>query len=478
MATAANIPLLAVSDRHEGGEFGSCSRGAALSFTDILAVLHGHRPAVDYHTGTFDEPSSKSRRAAKEQLPRPLCDSRRRFLVQLASCLMACPLEIPLPVSQYIVLSCGKAMGQPSMTVSLGMRVALLSPSGGGGGGGGGGDLMLATPVAAKPVMQNLSDMLYLVNGFLGVAGGPSEAQLAQLSTCIQAVLQRPPPVAAWWVGPVGTCLIGAGYCPIFRGGWPELLLAGLLSLALSALGFWKRLSARYENIYYITIGVVATLVPLWCNARVQSINIMATALSVQMWWLPGLEIVAAVKHLGFGRSIEGVSMLFHALFTCFMLAFGMGFGFTLAQAAGLDTTAISTPSAAPVPAWADIFFLLLATLGAVLLKQASPAVFFAPMAVASVAGYYATSWATPALGTYSPLAGGFVLELVTLAYNLVTAQPFFPIIAVGLLPIVPGSTALNGVFASVEQGQANGGQDLGSSIDFLGSMFMISFCM
>jgi hypothetical protein len=155
-----------------------------------------------------------------------------------------------------------------------------------------------------------------------------------------------------------------------------------------------------------------------------------------------------------------------------------MGFGFTLAQAAGLDTTAISTPSAAPVPAWADIFFLLLATLGAILLKQASPAVFFAPMAVASVAGYYATSWATPALGTYSPLAGGFVLELVTLAYNLVTAQPFFPIIAVGLLPIVPGSTALNGVFASVEQGQANGGQGLGSSIDFLGSMFMIYFCM
>ena len=226
-----------------------------------------------------------------------------------------------------------------------------------------------------------------------------------------------------------------------------------------------------------ITIGVVATVMPLWVNARVAPINVMATALSVMMWWLPGLEIEAAVRHLGFGRSTEGMSMLFHALFTCFMLAFGMGFGFTIADAGGFPASSISSPTNSPVPRWAHVFFLLVATFGAMMLKQACRRTFFVPMAVASVVGFYTTSWATSGLGVYSPLLGGFSLKLVTLAWNLVTAQPVFPITAVALLPIVPGSTALNGVFASVESGSVHD-QGLSSSVGFIGSMFMISFCI
>ena len=55
-------------------------------------------------------------------------------------------------------------------------------------------------------------------------------------------------------------------------------------------------------------------------------------------------------------------------------------------------------------------------------------------------------------------MVGGFALEAVSLLYNLLTGQPTFPVLVVGLLPIVPGSAALDGVFASIMTPPAGGG--------------------
>ena len=52
---------------------------------------------------------------------------------------------------------------------------------------------------------------------------------------------------------------------------------------------------------------------------------------------------------------------------TIFVLIYrytGMGLGFTIAQAVGLDTTDISMVATLPVPTWAHILFLMLAAAG------------------------------------------------------------------------------------------------------------------
>ena len=174
------------------------------------------------------------------------CPQRRKFLVQMTSCLMSSPNEVPLVVAQWAAGTIGKAMGQPRMRASVGLRQALLSPSG-----GEFDDVMLALPLIPRPSLQNLSDVLYLINGFLSLRGGPSQAQLAQLSAASATLLKRPAPYAAWTV-PLGTCFIAAGYCPIFAGGWGETFVAGLLATLLSVLGFWQRLSSNYDNLLYV----------------------------------------------------------------------------------------------------------------------------------------------------------------------------------------------------------------------------------
>jgi hypothetical protein len=77
----------------------------------------------------------------------------------------------------------GRKLGQKDIKVNVGLRVALISPSGGE-------DVLVAKPATPSPCMRNLSDLLYLVNAYIDLPGGPSEKQLAQLSMCIAALLQ------------------------------------------------------------------------------------------------------------------------------------------------------------------------------------------------------------------------------------------------------------------------------------------------
>jgi uncharacterized membrane protein YjjP (DUF1212 family) len=62
-----------------------------------------------------------------------------------------------------------------------------------------------------------------------------------------------------------------------------QVAVTAVLSFSLALLSFYNRLANKYENLYFITIGVVATLLPLWFHQHIHPINVMATALSVQV---------------------------------------------------------------------------------------------------------------------------------------------------------------------------------------------------
>lgn len=414
-------------------------------------------PALDK-----DEADEADDLVAEEDLD----EGQRRFLLQIASCLISVPNDIPLMVTLWVLRSFGRVMHQPRITVSVGSSCTTIALS------GGLGAVLVAAPQDPRPCMRDLSDMLLLINAYLDLPGGPSKRCLAKLSAQVAVILKRKHPYAPWTY-PLGVALIAAGYCPVFNGGLIETGLAAVVAVALASLSFWKRLNSQYISVYYIIMGVVATLVPLAVHTRTP-LNVMATALAVLMWWLPGSQIMSGVRHLATDYPGEGLAMLANALSVCFMLAFGMGAGFSCARGLGIDVDSINDTPQFPVPPWTLSLFLVLATFGAMLLKQASPQ-HALPMLLASLGGYYATTWSQPVLAVYSPLAGGFMVQLVAVGHAMVTRQPVFPIITIGMLPIVPGSAALDGVFAGM---QTSGGGGVSGSLSFLGSMFLISFCI
>eukprot|EP00948_MAST-09A_sp_MAST-9A-sp1_P000677 g677.t1 len=388
----------------------------------------------------------------------------KKFLKQVTSCLMAAPCEVELYVTQFIIKAIAKDIGMYGLKIVVSRRVSQIAARCGR-------DVMVVTPAHPKPNMRNLSCMLYLINAHVDLPGGASKKQFADLSTCIASILAQPDPFP-WWAKALGIACVGVGYCPVFGGGWIECLLTLVICLFIGLLGFWERLGQRYENLYYIVIGFIATLLPLIYHTFIDKINLMGTSLPIQMWWLPGLEITVAVRHIGFGFSVEGVGMLVNAFCTCFMLGFGMSLGFRTGEASGLNTTAVNLQPTHPVPGFLTPGFLILAAAGAMMIKQARP-IMLPVFSIAAMASYYCTTFTTPVLGSFSPLAGGFALYFVASLHNLYSSRPIFPIIFVGSLPIVPGSAALESVFTSMI---AAGEQSLDSSAKFLGEMFMISF--
>jgi len=268
--------------------------------------------------------------------------------------------------------------------------------------------------------------------------------------------------------------LLAAGFSPFFDGGWNEIIWSFIGATLLGCLEFWSRFD-KYESVYHVAVGCGSTLIPLIVYATVQPINIVITALSILMWWLPGSEISAGVTHIMVGFQETGTAMLQHALAVCFMLAFGMVFGFTLADMfLGLHVQNINSIPTSVVPPWGQGFFLFLATCGAILIKQANPR-HLGQIFGAMCAGYFGTALTEPWLGLFSPLGGGFTLGMLCCFFTLATGMPRFPLQAIGMLPIVPGCAALRSVFDELEPGVDPG---LTTSVGFLGSMFLISFCI
>jgi hypothetical protein len=153
-------------------------------FKDIYSLLHKRRCGGCPTANKVDKlnlPSDAVYAVSSVDLeaPPPLDETRRKFLMQICGCLMACPIEVPLPVTQYVISAVGRAMGHPSIKVSVGLRVSLISPNteDGGAGGGGDGGIMLVTAATPKPVMRNLAELIFLVNAYLDIPGGPNQAR-------------------------------------------------------------------------------------------------------------------------------------------------------------------------------------------------------------------------------------------------------------------------------------------------------------
>lgn len=424
---------------------------------------------------TLDDKAEKlltQRSSSIEGVP-PLTPNQRRFLQQLTSCLMSTPTDYSVPMYGFVrwaITGVGNMMGQSEISVCVSIRHTIISNL------GPDNDVMLVTPMKNKPGMYQQAEIVCLLNQCLHLFRTKQvTVDFLQLSVMIRRILKLPPYFPSWSYS-FGVAMLAAGYCPIFGGGWVEVGFTIVFAFALGWCTHWGRLK-NYESVMLVFMGAVATALPLVINVHLVNINVMAVALSVLMWYLPGLSICTGVADINFGYCMEGVGMLFQALSACFMMAFGMGLGFALVQLASIDTSEVNLSPIYPIPVWTHAFFIWLATSGAIVLKQVNPRNSI-PFMLVSTAGFFATTLSQPLLGSYSPVLGGFALELSGLIFNLLTSQPTSPMINIGLLPIVPGSQALNGIFISMEPSNAGHSGGLSASLGFLGGMFLISFCI
>jgi uncharacterized membrane protein YjjB (DUF3815 family) len=276
------------------------------------------------------------------------------------------------------------------------------------------------------------------------------------------------------WVQPYAMGLIGFGYCPLFGGGISECLVAFLIATLIGYSHYFKRLADNYDSIKCMLIGGYSIFGSLFIYKFIApELDAPTAGLSALMWWLPGLSIEMAMQNITTGYARVGISQLTNALTYCFLLAIGMGFGYAMCFELGIEFDHENVEVQFPLAEWSYPFFVLIATIGAMMMKQCTMK-HWHWIWIGSLAGLYATIYAPAAFGSFTPLFGGLALEFTSEMITAYCGLFHVEVFVIGLLPIVPGSTALNSAFADFDSGNDN--SNANSSVDFLAAMFQIAF--
>lgn len=252
----------------------------------------------------------------------------------------------------------------------------------------------------------------------------------------VDALLARVPRYTGWpTVAAYGLVASAAAF--FFRGGWPEIAASAVMGLLIGTLAGAAHRLAALERLFAPVAAFVAAFLVTGAVALGAPLSASAVILSGMIVLIPGLTLTVSFTELATRQLVSGSARLAGALVLFLTLAFGVGLGSLVAQAA-----LGAAPELAPVPPAAGWkwLFVAVAALGLTLLFRASLRdlgwVFLAgALAVQTVE--VGARFLGPQLGAFAgALAVGIAGNLFARAWHRPAALVHMP----GLIMLVPGS--------------------------------------
>lgn len=251
--------------------------------------------------------------------------------------------------------------------------------------------------------------------------------------TAIDTAVQPDPPVLAI----AAYALLSCGTALLLGGGRAEVLVAGLIGLAIGAIAAVGQRSRRVDRVFDVGAAFVATVIVALWERYVGPISLYVVLIAGIVQLLPGYSLTTALSELANRNLVSGTARLGGVFVTLLSLACGFALGAGVTGNAVLNgptvgggyTTVTSFVLAAGLMALGIAFILH---------ARYRDVGWIVGTCIATVA---LAHW-FPALGITqaSPFATAFVIGLAT---NLVAPYLRIPqavVLVPGLLVLVPGS--------------------------------------
>ena len=254
---------------------------------------------------------------------------------------------------------------------------------------------------------------------------------------------------------------MSAAAAHFFRGGWAEIVVAGVLGLAIGLLA--RAIAGRpvagrlFDPLAATLAAAAATLAAVYWPAGLlgsPGLSAFTVLLAGLIVLVPGYTLTVAITELATRHLVGGSARFAGAATVFFGLAFGVAVGSTLIEAA-VGTPA--SPSPVPVPGWFQWIALAGAATGFTVLFRARPRD-WGWILLAGVVAVEGVRLGGVLLGP--ELAGFLGALLVGVAGNLVARYRRRPAALVqvpGLILLVPGSLGLRSLASLLDRDVLSG---------------------
>lgn len=234
-----------------------------------------------------------------------------------------------------------------------------------------------------------------------------------------------------------GFLLAAIGVAGLLGGSWPEMLLAGTLSMLIAAMdlgsskmpALGESLDAVAALVVSIAVGVVAHLL-----FPVSTRIVLIASLIVLV---PGLTLTTAAAEIATGHLVSGTARMTGAFATLLKLAFGSLVGSQIVARLHLLPLEART---VPMPEWIQWPSLLLSALSFAMLFRARLVDYPVAMA-AAILSYLISRFGTEQLGPeFGVFLAGFCINVLSNAYARTANRPGALVRLPGLILLVPGT--------------------------------------
>ncbi len=230
--------------------------------------------------------------------------------------------------------------------------------------------------------------------------------------------------------------LSALGMAVVFGGGWREALLSAVIGLLV---GIAAQVLDRHRtqiSLLPLAGGLISSLGGLALGALFPAVSNPVLILSGFIVLVPGLGLLVSMQELGTGNLVAGTSRLMGTGFVLLLMASGVALG----QRIGGGWLRGTPPDPAPLPAWAVLPAIALASLGFLMVFRGArrdyPWTFLASLLA------YAAAKAGAALLGPEVGAGAAALALGAACnhYAKLTRRPGAVLLLPSLMLILPGS--------------------------------------
>jgi uncharacterized membrane protein YjjP (DUF1212 family) len=251
--------------------------------------------------------------------------------------------------------------------------------------------------------------------------------------TAIDTAVQPDPPlltIAAYTLLACGTALL-------LGGGNAEVLVSGLVGVAIGAIAAVGQRSLRVDRVFEVLAAFIATvIVGLW-ESYVGPIALYVVLIAGIVQLLPGYSLTTALGELANRNLVSGTARLGGVFVTLLSLGCGFALGAGLMRNAVLNGPTVSPGHTTP---GSLVISAVLMAVGIALILHARYR--DVGWIVASCVATVALAHWLPALGVTeaSPFATAFVIGLATTLAARYLRIPQAVVLVPGLLVLVPGS--------------------------------------
>ncbi|MCU0721707.1 MAG: threonine/serine exporter family protein [Pirellula sp.] len=235
-------------------------------------------------------------------------------------------------------------------------------------------------------------------------------------------------------------CGIGCACVAVFfRGGWEEILTAGLIGLSIAGIDIAQSKLGWEAGLVFPVSGFFAGIVSLGISRFIHPIDDRLVTLASLIVLLPGFSLTMALTELAVGHLSAGVARLAGATVTLVTLFLGVAISWRIA-----GEWRIETPLVEPVDQWVHCFRVRLSLW---------PVVF-----AISLSGYFTATWFGAKYGVeVGSFLGALVVGSGSNLFARLRDRPALVPLAPGMILLVPGSLGYRSLSALLNRQTVEG---------------------